>query len=409
MMGRFGGYEIAGIVGHGGMGIVLKGFESPLNRYVAIKVLSPLLASSGPARKRFAREAQAAAAVVHENVIAIHRVDEDSGLPYLVMPYVLGESLQCRIDNEGPLSVVAVLRIAQQIAAGLAAAHAQGLVHRDIKPANILLGQGIDRVTITDFGLARAVDDGQMTGTGILAGTPQYMSPEQARGDTIDSRSDLFSLGSLMYAMSVGYPPFRADNSYTVLRRIMDETPRDIREFNPDVPEWLCRIVERLLAKTPSERFQSAEELATILEQGLAHLQQPTAFALPIECQSIVVDSDNDRRHHSPKARTDSWKWQSSLVVMVISAIAISGLALWPSRKAGETGDVSPSGSQSAATSGVDPSSSPRVSAPRLGWDESAIDIVSLEFALDSFESLAARDWDRFPEASSELGNLQSE
>jgi serine/threonine protein kinase len=198
MLGRLDGYEISGVIGCGGMGAVLKGFDRPLSRVVAIKVMAPHLATSGAARKRFAREAQAAAAMTHENVIDIYGVAESNGLPYLVMPYARGQSLQKRIDERGPLPVVEVLRIGSQIAAGLAAAHQQGLVHRDIKPANILLSDGIERLVITDFGLARAVDDASVTRTGVIAGTPQYMSPEQARGDAIDHRSDLFSLGSVL-------------------------------------------------------------------------------------------------------------------------------------------------------------------------------------------------------------------
>ncbi len=188
----------------------LKGFEPALDRYVAIKLLAPHLATSGAARARFAREARAAAAVLHENVVAIHRVSEAKELPYLVMPYVAGDSLQKRLDEQGPMQLNEILRIGMQIAAGLAAAHAQGLVHRDIKPGNILLDKGVERVTITDFGLARAADDASLTRSGVIAGTPQYMSPEQARGEPLDGRSDLFSLGSVLYAMCVGRPPFRA-------------------------------------------------------------------------------------------------------------------------------------------------------------------------------------------------------
>ena len=193
---------------------------------MAIKILAPRLATNGTARKRFAREARAAAAVLHENVIAIHRVDEWHGLPFLVMPYIAGVSLQKRIDDEGPLSIEATLRVGIQIAAGLAAAHAQGLVHRDIKPANILLDRGVERVTITDFGLARAADDASMTRTGVIAGTPQYMSPEQAEAKTMDARSDLFSLGSVMYTMAAGRPPFRGEGCFEVLKRIGTEAAR---------------------------------------------------------------------------------------------------------------------------------------------------------------------------------------
>ena len=200
MLGRIGTYEIAGVVGAGGMGVVVKGFDRALNRYVAIKTLAPHLASSGAARRRFAREAQAAAAVVHDNVVAIHGVSEANGLPYLVMPYLRGTSLQKRIDGNGSLNVSEVLRIAMQTARGLAAAHDQGLVHRDIKPANILMDGTTERVLLTDFGLARAADDASLTHSGVIAGTPYFMSPEQAEGSSIDHRSDLFSLGSVMYA-----------------------------------------------------------------------------------------------------------------------------------------------------------------------------------------------------------------
>ena len=281
MIGRWGTYEVLGVVGSGGMGVVLKAFDAALNRYVAIKILAPHLGTSGAAIRRFSREGKAAAAVVHDNVIEIYGVSEAAGLPYLVMPYVRGPSLQRRLNDDGPLAVVEILRVAMQAAAGLAAAHAQGLVHRDVKPANILLADGIERVKLTDFGLARAADDASLTKTGVIAGTPQYMSPEQARGEPVDPRSDLFSLGSVLYAMCTGRPPFRAETSYGVLRRITDEEPRPIREINPDIPDWLCGIVAKLMAKRPDDRFQTAREVSALLEQCLAHVQQPTAVPLP--------------------------------------------------------------------------------------------------------------------------------
>jgi eukaryotic-like serine/threonine-protein kinase len=197
MLGRLGRYEIERMIGSGGMGIVFKGFDTELNRPVAIKVLAPHLAGSGAARKRFAREARAAAAVVHEHVVAIHNVESDGAAPFLVMQFVAGESLQARLDRQGPLELCEILRIGRQTAAGLAAAHAQGLVHRDVKPSNILLEHGVERALLTDFGLARACDDASLTHTGHMPGTPHYMSPEQARGESIDARSDLFSLGSV--------------------------------------------------------------------------------------------------------------------------------------------------------------------------------------------------------------------
>jgi len=285
MLGRLDGYEISGVIGCGGMGAVLKGFDRPLSRVVAIKVMAPHLATSGAARKRFAREAQAAAAMTHENVIDIYGVAEANGLPYLVMPYARGQSLQKRIDERGSLPVVEVLRIGSQIAAGLAAAHQQGLVHRDIKPANILLSDGIERLVITDFGLARAVDDASVTRTGVIAGTPQYMSPEQARGDAIDHRSDLFSLGSVLYTACTGRVPFRADSAYGILRRITDNEPRPIREINPQIPDWLCHVIEKLHSKSANDRFTTAAELSDLLQRCLVHEHSPNT-PLPDELQT---------------------------------------------------------------------------------------------------------------------------
>ena len=198
LLGRLGRYEIERLIGTGGMGVVLKGYDTELHRVVAIKVLLPHLASSGAARRRFAREAQAAAAVMHEHVVPIHNVEVDGDVSYLVMQYVPGRSLQARVDEQGPLQVAEILRIARQAALGLAAAHEQGLVHRDVKPANMLMEESVDRLLISDFGLARTVDDATLTRTGVVAGTPHYMSPEQAEGEAVGPGSDLFSLGSLM-------------------------------------------------------------------------------------------------------------------------------------------------------------------------------------------------------------------
>lgn len=317
MLGRIGGYEVVGVIGSGGNGVVLKAHDPALNRYVAIKVLAPHLASSGAARGRFAREAVAAAAVMHENVIAIHGVHEHGGLPFLVMPYVRGTSLQKRIDQKGTLALLEILRIGMQAAAGLAAAHAQGLVHRDIKPANILLADGVERVTITDFGLARAVDDASMTRSGIIAGTPQFMSPEQARGEAVDHRSDLFSLGSVLYAMCTGHPPFRADSSYGVLQRICQSTPRPIRQSNPDVPPWLCRLIQRLHEKDSDKRFQSAAEVADLLARCVAHVQQPLAQPLPNEL----------REKHGGVRVPHRRAWAVALVGGL--AVAATSVALW--------------------------------------------------------------------------------
>ncbi len=332
MLGRIDDYEIIGVVGVGGMGAVLKGFDKSLRRVVAIKIMAPHLAGSGSARSRYQREARAAAAITHHNVIDIYGVSEANGLPYLVMPYARGPSLQKRIDEGGPLSVAEVLRIGRQIAAGLTAAHEQGLVHRDIKPANILLNDGIERLLITDFGVALAMDDASMTRTGVIAGTPQYMSPEQARGESVDYRSDLFSLGSILYTACTGRPPFRSEAAYGILRRITDDDPRPIREINPDIPEWLCRIVNRLMAKHPADQFQNAAEVTELLEGCLAHLQQPTHVALPqsvassssVETASLQVDE----RTTAEPSPTRTFPFSRSGVWIMVSSILLAALGL---------------------------------------------------------------------------------
>ncbi|MDR3633011.1 MAG: protein kinase [Isosphaeraceae bacterium] len=302
-LGKIGPYEVSKIIGRGGNGLVLKALDPALRRLVAIKVLAPELATSAAARRRFAREARAAAAVTHEHVVAIHAVDTaPNGFPYLVMTYVPGKSLQERLDRSGTLEVKEILRIGMQTASGLAAAHAQGLVHRDIKPANILLENGIERVKITDFGLARAADDASLSQSGVVAGTPQYMAPEQARGEMVDHRADLFSLGSVMYTMATGRPPFRADSTLAVLRRVSDDPPRPIREINPEIPEWLCDIIGRLHEKDPARRFQSATDVSEVLEQCLAFVQNPTDRVPPYRREPAAPSAPPLRRWALPIA-----------------------------------------------------------------------------------------------------------
>ena len=213
----------------------------------------------------------------------------------IVMEMIDGQSLQQKIDATGALDVKSILRIGMQIAAGLGAAHRQGLVHRDIKPANILLENGIEKVKLTDFGLARAVDDIGITKTGQITGTPQYMSPEQAQGERIDHRTDLFSLGCVLYAMCTGRAAFRADSAVAVMHRIVHEAPRPIRELNKDIPDWLCGIVDKLLAKDPSSRFQSASAVDELLGQCLSHLQQQSSAPLPVRVSQRERDGSVSR------------------------------------------------------------------------------------------------------------------
>jgi WD40 repeat protein len=264
-LGRLGHYEVMKVLGHGGFATVVQAFDEVLQRVVAIKVLSSQMAITSPARKRFLREARAAAAVRDDHVVQIHAVEERPR-PYLVMDYIPGQTLQQKLDATGPLEASEMVRLAVQIARGLAAAHAQGLIHRDIKPSNILLEPGTEtKAKLTDFGLARAADDASLTQSGVIAGTPQYMAPEQALGEPIDHRADLFSLGSVFYVMLSGRPPFRAPSALAVLKRVCEDTPRPIREIIPEAPPWLCNLISKLHAKKPDKRFQTAQEIADLL------------------------------------------------------------------------------------------------------------------------------------------------
>jgi hypothetical protein len=329
-LGTLGAYEVQTVIGRGGMGVVLKAFDPALRRPVAIKVLSPALAGSATARRRFTREAQAAAAVCHDHVVAVHGVGEADGLPYLVMQYIDGESLQQRLDRAGPLEVAEVVRIGLEAAQGLAAAHAQGLIHRDVKPANLLLegepgasGTG-GRVRVTDFGLARTADDVGLTQAGVVAGTPEYMAPEQARGEQVDHRADLFSLGSVLYAMCTGRPPFRGATPLALLQQVNEQEPTPPRSLNPDVPAWLEAFLARLMAKDRADRFQSAAEVAALLEGYLAHLRQPATTAappLPASAPAAPAGSGGER--------AGGHRWQRFLPLLALTLCPPACLAVW--------------------------------------------------------------------------------
>jgi serine/threonine protein kinase len=276
-----GPYPVLAVVGRGGMGVVYEALDPSLNRVIAVKVLAPEWSANGTARQRFLREARAAAAVAHDNVVTIHAVEGEGDPPYLVMEYVSGVSLQERIDRDGPLSPADAARVGLQTADGLAAAHSQGLVHRDVKPANILIENGVGRVKLSDFGLARAADNAGWTAHGTVLGTPEYMAPEQAAGEAIDARADLFGLGCVLYAALTGLPPFRASSALGVLHRVTTAAPRPVRAINPDVPAALEEVVMKLLAKNPVHRYASAADTAEAFRRALVRMQLPAPARPP--------------------------------------------------------------------------------------------------------------------------------
>ena len=337
MLGRIDEFDIEEQIGRGGIGVVFRGFDRSLNRPVAIKVMSPHLSANDLARQRFAREAQAAAAVVHPHVVPIYRVNSSPERPYIAMALVDGQSLQERVTSVGPLRVKDIVRVSIQIADGLAAAHRQDLVHRDIKPANILTEKDVSRVMITDFGLARAIDEIAMTQSGCLAGTPSYMSPEQVTGGVIDHRSDLFSFGGLMYFLAAGREPFRADNTFALINTLVTASPTSARRLNAEVPETLDRIIGHLLEKNPADRIPSAEELHDLLTQYLAHLQSPEQHTEPV----VNVPRSRQRRIKSRVVLTAAIVVCGIAAAFGINALMSGGLAENP-------GDSSPEPSPSS-------------------------------------------------------------
>ncbi len=254
------------------MGMVLQAEDPMLKRTVALKVMRPELAASGDARERFLRKAQATAAIEHPHIIHVYQVAEDRGVPYLAMPFLKGEAMDVRLKRKRRLSVPEVIALGKQIAEGLSAAHKNGLIHRDIKPGNIWLeprdaeraGGSFSWVKILDFGLARALagDDVNLTKTGAILGTPAYMAPEQAKGEKVDARCDLFSLGAVLYRMLTGEMPFKGSDTIAILMALATEEPRPPSELNANVPANLSALVMRLLAKDPNKRPASARVVA---------------------------------------------------------------------------------------------------------------------------------------------------
>lgn len=326
-LGRLGNHDIQAVVGYGGMGVVFKAYDERLRRIVAIKALNRGLASSSTARRRFIREARAAAAINHPNVITIHAVEDHFDQPFLVMEYVDGGSLRDRLRREKRLDPIEVLRLGSQIAAGLAAAHAQGVIHRDVKPGNIMLENALERVKITDFGLARvAIDNVELTSRGLAVGTPAYMAPEQVTGDKIDSRADLFALGCVMYAMLAGHSPFHGKHALEVAHKVKEHNPPALGEIDERTPQFLSEIVMRLLEKDADRRFQSAMELANVLNDHLVVLNQtPTD-----ELKAVLYD----RREKQKSAQRWPVLTAAAAGVVLCVLLIISGAIMWNRKQA---------------------------------------------------------------------------
>ncbi len=334
---QLGDYRVLRRLGYGGMAEVYLCEQQSLCRGVAIKVLKPVLAQDENYVRRFHREAQAAASLVHANIVHIHEVSCIDGYHFIVQEYVPGKNLKQILESTEALAPEVALWVARQVALALAKAHAQGIVHRDIKPENILISNE-GTVKVADFGLARVIDDRrqiELTDVGVTMGTPLYMSPEQVEGRTVDKRSDIYSLGVTLYHMLAGHPPFDGDTPLNVAVQHLHKEPPQLAEKRSELPDALCQAVHRMLAKDPADRFATAADLldelrAVPLERprpswpediGLADsdsgLSVTTArFAETQQLATVMRQSGSQPR------RAHSWPWW-------LAACVLGGCLAW--------------------------------------------------------------------------------
>ncbi|MFK7736621.1 MAG: serine/threonine-protein kinase [Pirellulaceae bacterium] len=284
LLGRLGRYELEELVGRGGMGLVFRAFDTDLHRVVAIKTLAIHLVPIESARERFVRESRACASLLHSHIVPIYDVVHDTPVPALVMQYVPGPSLDQWLEQHGAMEWRQALSLLSQLADALSAAHAEGLIHRDIKPGNVLVEADATRALLADFGLVRTLDDASLTHSGMLAGTPDYMSPEQAKGEHATELSDLFSLGALAFTMLTGQPPFRAPEPFAVINQVIHKPHEFPLSVQNRVPSQLLVLVNRLLEKDPEDRFTSSAELYEALStlKRLDHAGELTVGPLSI-------------------------------------------------------------------------------------------------------------------------------
>jgi hypothetical protein len=261
------GYQIVGPPMHGGMATVYKAYQPKLNRYVALKLLSPTLSGDPTFLHRFQAEARSTARLEHPNIVPIYDMGQANGGIFIVMRFIDGGTLQQLLDRERRLPINRALHITTQVASALDYAHSQGFVHRDVKPANIMIEPG-DRATLTDFGVAKAIGETRLTRTGSIVGTPEYLSPEQARGDNVDGRADLYALGIVVYELLAGRTPFQAENPLSVVHQHLVTPPPPPSQFNPAIPAALATVLMKVLAKDPAQRYPTGDSFVQALRHA---------------------------------------------------------------------------------------------------------------------------------------------
>lgn len=332
-LGRLGHYRVREVLGKGGMGMVFEAIDMHLQRTVALKVMRPEMGANHELRQRFLREARATAALKSDHVVTIHQVGQENDVPYLAMEYLQGKPLDRWLEAKGTPTIREALRLGIETAKGLAAAHERGLIHRDIKPSNIWIEEPNGRVKILDFGLARATqDEMRLTQTGLVMGTPEYMAPEQAEGNKVDERSDLYSLGCVIYELLTGNPPFTGPSVMSILRAVATEDAQPVRKLNPDVPADLAKVVMSLLAKCPEDRPASAAEVVEELEAlSLSPATRLSDTPRPLGVRQTAVRRSNGRR-------------LGIILAGAVLALAVGGYLVFRGRFSGEAAPPLPVG-----------------------------------------------------------------
>jgi serine/threonine protein kinase len=332
---ELGGFKLIRKLGEGGMGAVYLAEDQALHRQVALKVMRPMIAGEGASRVRFIREARAAAQLAHDNIVPIHQVGEDHGALFLAMPFLRGESLGARLKREGRPPLALALKVARDVAQGLSAAHAGGIVHRDIKPDNIWLEPPSaddptagERAKILDFGLVRYQEgDEFLTRPGTIIGTPAYMSPEQLAGDKIDHRADLFSLGIILYQMTTGRRPFAGTSAVSILTNLATTDPPDPRSLNPDLPPSVSSLILRLLEKDPDKRVQTARDVVDTLRRLKPENNADTQVDTKVNSyRATVIEGLLEASEPKPGKKA---VWMIPAIVIGLAALIGAGFAAY--------------------------------------------------------------------------------
>jgi serine/threonine protein kinase len=361
---QLGPYRLVKQLGRGGMGAVYLAEDTQLRRPTALKVMLPEVAADRQCRERFLREARAAAAIRNDHVVTVYQVGEQDGMPFIAMELLRGAPLDAFLEKEPAPTMTAIVRLAREIALGLAAAHEKGLVHRDIKPANIWLEAPKGRIKILDFGLARPAkpdreDLDRLTHDGMVMGTPAYMSPEQARGEAVDFRTDLFSLGTVLYRLCTGHLPFSGPTATAVLTQLAIMDPPPVDEINPQVPPAFSTLIHKMLAKEPGDRPKSAREVAEALRKIDTGATRPTAIAPPPQLVAEPEEEDiteeipeppRPRRRRRRKRRvTGDWLMGIGAVVALVAMAIGVPIAIYKAIPARKTDEAKPAETKTPA------------------------------------------------------------